>query len=88
MLTGKHGKLKAMEPKGAHMNLENEVRTVLGQTPDALTVDQATQAVAERIKGEIRSILNAMAKNGELKTVRGARDYRTTYQAIPIKRRA
>src|SRR6266404_7690461 len=69
MLTVKHGKLKAVEPEGAEMNLENEVRTVMRQSGNALTVDQVTQEVAERIKDEIRSILNTMAKDGELTSI-------------------
>jgi hypothetical protein len=78
----------AQSMKGTHMNLEHEVRTVMHQSADWLTVDEVTKKVAERIKEEIRSILNTLAKNDELNTVRGARDYQTTYKAAPIRRRA
>ena len=72
------------------MNLEYEVRTVMRQSVKALTVDQVTQEVAERIKDEIRSILNTMAKDGELTSVRGGGRggyYKTGYKALPAERR-
>jgi hypothetical protein len=52
----------------------------------ALTVDQVTQVVAKRIKGEIRSILNAMDKNDELKSVHGGGPYSTHYHTLPMRR--
>ena len=72
------------------MNLEHEVRTVMRQSAKALTVDQVTQEVAERIKDEIRSILNIMDKDGELTSVRGGGRggyYKTCYKALPVERR-
>jgi hypothetical protein len=69
------------------MNLEHEVRTVMRQSAKALTVDQVTQEVAERIKDEIRSILNTMDKNGELTSVHGGGGYSTYYKAPSIERR-
>ena len=70
------------------MNLENEVRTVMSQSADALTVDQVTREVAKRMEGEIRLILNNLFKNGELKSIHGGGSYPTFYKARPIKRRA
>jgi hypothetical protein len=55
MLTGKQGKLKAVELEGTGMNLEYEVRTVMRQSANGLTVDQVAQAVAERAKDTFRS---------------------------------
>jgi hypothetical protein len=69
------------------MNLENEVRTIMHQSKDALTVDQVAQELAERIKGEIRSILNALVKKQELESVHGGGGYSTVYKAAPIRRR-
>jgi isopentenyl phosphate kinase len=69
------------------MNLEHEVRTVMRQSANALTVDQVTQEVAERIKSEIRSVLNTLVKNKELQSVHGGGSYSTHYKAPPIERR-
>jgi hypothetical protein len=87
MLTGKHGKLRAMEPERIDMNLENEVRTVMRLSATALTVDQVTQEVAERLKDEIRSILNTLVKKDELKSVHGGGPYMTHYHVPPFERR-
>jgi hypothetical protein len=87
MLTGKQGKLKAVELEGTGMNLEYEVRTVMRQSANALTVDQVAQAVAERAKDEIRSILNTLDKKGELHSVHGGGGYRTVYKSPPVDRR-
>jgi hypothetical protein len=69
------------------MNLEHEVRTVMRQSADALTVDQVTQQVAERITDEVRSILNALHKRGELQSIHGGGGYKTNYKSPPIERR-
>jgi isopentenyl phosphate kinase len=69
------------------MNLEHEVRTITHQSADALTVDQVAQKVAEKIKDEIRSIVNALTKHGELHSVHGGGSYSTHYKAPSIKRR-
>ena len=69
------------------MNLEGEVRAVMHESRNALTVDQVAQEVAERIKGEIRSILNALVEKRELTSVHGGGGYSTHYKAAPIKRR-
>jgi len=74
--------------KENEMDLEHEVRTVMRQSATALTVDQVTQEVADRIKDEVRSILNALHQRGELNSVRGSGPrYRTHYHAAPIERR-
>ena len=66
------------------MNLEQEVRDVMRQSTEALTVIQVTQKVAERIStDEIRSILNALVKKKELQSNRGAGPHQTTYMAPP-----
>jgi hypothetical protein len=67
------------------MNLE--VRTVMHQSEQALTVDQVTQEIAERIRNEIRSILNALVEKKELHCIHGDGGYKSTYKAAPIKRR-
>ncbi len=69
------------------MNLEHEVRTVMRQSVNALTVDQVTQEVSEMIKDEIRSILNALVKNKELQSVPGGGGYAKNYKAPRIERR-
>ena len=69
------------------MNLEAEVRAVMRESRNALTVDQVAQEVAERIKGEIRSILNALVEKKELHCIHGGGGYKSTYKAAPIKRR-
>ena len=69
------------------MDLEHEVRTVMRQSANALTVDQVTQQIAERITDEVRSILNALTKRGELQSVHGGGGYSTNYKAPPIERR-
>jgi hypothetical protein len=87
MLNGKHGKLRAMEPERIDMDLEHEVRTIMRLSDIALTVDQITQEVAERLKDEIRSILNMLVKKDELKSVHGGGPYMTHYSASPFERR-
>jgi hypothetical protein len=70
------------------MNLRKEVVAVMRQSKNALTVDQVTMEVAERVKDEVRSILNALFKEGELTSVHGGGGYSTHYKAKLIKRRA
>jgi hypothetical protein len=50
-------------------------------------VDQVAQAVAEKAKDEIRSILNTLDKKGELHSVHGGGGYRTVYKSPPVDRR-
>jgi hypothetical protein len=69
------------------MDLKSEVRAVMLGSKTALTVDQVAAEVAERIKGEIRSILNSLDKAGELTSVHGGGSYRTQYVARTIERR-
>jgi hypothetical protein len=73
--------------EGTHMDLEHEVRAVMRQSAYALTVDQVTQEIAAPIKGEIRSILNTLAKNDELRSVHGGGGYSTVYKAPSVERR-
>ena len=68
------------------MDLENEVREAMRQSANALTVDQVTPKVAENIKDEIRSILNALVKNEDLQSVRGGGGYQTCYKAHHLSR--
>jgi predicted transcriptional regulator len=68
-------------------NLEQEVHDVMQRSVQALTVDQVTQEIAERIKDEIRSILNALVKKGALRSARGGGGHPTVYKAPGFKRR-
>ena len=70
------------------MNLRQEVLATMRQSKDALTVDQVTAEVAERVKHEVRSILNALVKEDELTSVHGGGGYATHYKAKLIRRRA
>lgn len=70
------------------MNLRQEVLATMQQSKDALTVDQVTAEVAERVKDEVRSILNALVKEEELISVHGGGSYPTYYKAKLIRRRA
>ena len=63
------------------MNLRQEVLAVMRQSKNALTVDQVTVEVAERMKDEVRSILNALVIEEELSSVRGGGGYPTYYKA-------
>jgi predicted transcriptional regulator len=69
------------------MNLEQEVRDVVRQSKTALTVEQVTREIADRLPDEIRSILNALVKKKELQSVRGGGGKPTVYKAAPMKRR-
>lgn len=68
------------------MNLRQEIQTVMQQSKNALTVDQISQEVAERMKKEVRSILNALVKEDALTSVHGGGGYSTYYKAKPIRR--
>ncbi len=70
------------------MDLRSEVRTVMQHSKNALTVDQVANEVAQRIKREIRSVLNTLVKGGELTSVHGGGGYQTYYHSAAIKRRA
>jgi hypothetical protein len=69
------------------MDLKREVRTVMQHSKDALTVDQVANEVAEKIKGEIQSILNALVEDAELTSVHGGGSYPTYYHS-PTRRLA
>jgi hypothetical protein len=81
MLSGKP------EREARMVDLENEIRAVMCQNVNALTVDQVTQKVAERIKEEVRIILNGLVAKQELESVHGGGGYQTHYKAPPIKLR-
>jgi len=68
------------------MDLEQEVRAVMHQSPEALAVDRVARLVTQRIKNDIRSVLNTLAKSGELEFNRGG-GHATYYQAPPLTRR-
>jgi Fe2+ or Zn2+ uptake regulation protein len=70
------------------MNLRQEVLTVMRQSENALTVNQVTAEVAERMKDEVREILNALAEEDELSSVHGGGGYQTYYRAKVVRRRA
>ncbi len=70
------------------MNLESEVMLIMRQSENALTVDQVVEALAERMRIEVRSILNALVKKEQLESVHGGGGYGTHYKAVPIKRLA
>ena len=61
------------------MDIEAEVRIVMQSAGKALTVDQVTEVIAEKIKTEVRSALNRLAKAGRLKCVRGSNRYPSQY---------
>jgi hypothetical protein len=62
------------------MDLENEVRTIMDQSANWLSVEQVAQTMANRImvdrtKKHIRSILNALVESGELTSDPGGGGY-------------
>jgi hypothetical protein len=57
------------------------------QSARALTVDQVAKELAERLKDEIRPILNSLVNSGELTSVHGGGGYTTSYKAAPVRRR-
>ncbi len=72
------------------MNLEHEVRAIMHENPKALTVEQVTQEVADRIGGEVRSILNGLVKKDELNYLHAGGPHQARYMAptpAPMKRR-
>jgi coproporphyrinogen III oxidase-like Fe-S oxidoreductase len=62
------------------MDLEYEIRAVMRDSENALTVEQVTQEIAERLKQEIRTTLNRLVKAAALDSVHGGGGYPTTYR--------
>jgi hypothetical protein len=71
------------------MNLEDHVRAVMEEAKHSLTVEQVAEQVAERQQNEIRDILNALAKRGDVKSIHGGGSYQTQYikPEFQLKRR-
>lgn len=67
------------------MDLESEVRTVIRASDTALTVDNVTMQIADRIRDEVKAILNAMAERKEIQMDRGAAGRKSTYAIRPAK---
>jgi hypothetical protein len=61
------------------MDLENEIRTIMRESPTALTVDQVRGKVADRIGEEIHSVLNNLKKRGELNYLPGGGGHQARY---------
>ena len=61
------------------MNLEHHVGAVMDGSETALTVAQVADQVAKRLQDEIRAILNALDKDGQLRSVHGGGSYQTQY---------
>lgn len=60
------------------------------ESTSALTVDQVTQEVADRIKQEVRLVLNGFVKKEELNYLPGCGGFQARYMApapTPMKRR-
>jgi hypothetical protein len=69
------------------MDLEKEVRAVMSESRHALTVDQVTSLVADRLRKEVKTILNRLAAGKELDPSHGGGSYQTAYTTPKIQRR-
>jgi hypothetical protein len=69
------------------LELKDVVLDVMFRSNRALTVEQVSRKVAERLHGDIRDILNSLCKTGEPKSVHGASGHRTVYSTPAVERR-
>lgn len=68
------------------MYLERHVRAVMLHSPKALTVSQIAAEVSKQIEDDVRAVLNAMVKSGELDSVRGGGGYQSHYYTPNLRR--
>ena len=69
------------------MDLAFHVQEVMDASTNALTVDEVSRGVADRLRAEIKAILNGFAKSGRVTTVHGGGGYQSVYKAAPLSRR-
>jgi predicted transcriptional regulator len=65
------------------MNLENEILSIMSESTSALTVDQVTREVTNRISDEIRTILNGLVKKEQLNYLPAGGRHQARYMAPP-----
>jgi hypothetical protein len=71
----------------ARMDLNEEVRAVMGSAEKAMTVNEVVDRIADRIRNDVRDILNGLTKDQVLQSVRGGGGHETHYHLRPMKRR-